>query len=158
MDSYHLSRVLPIILLASAAVFVGSAADQNDEATTTAASGSNAITFHVNAPTTVPDGATIACKARIAPKLSLFDLLTGQRSAPAESSMGFGRLANSSANCTVATPFELNAANRKASAALSYEIDAYTSAGPVFARRQAGIPVSYPRTGATANPPLDVNF
>jgi hypothetical protein len=158
MNRFRSSRILPIVLLASAAVFVGSAADQNGGATPLAAAGAYAVTFHVNTPTTVPDGATIACKARVTPNISVIEHLMRRKEAVAESSTGYARVANSSANCTVATPFAFNVADRDAGAALSYEIDAYTSAGPVFARTQQGIAVAYPRAGATANVPLDVNF
>jgi hypothetical protein len=151
------SRILILMLLVSAAVFGANALYQNGGAIPLAASGAYAVTFHVSTPTTVPDGATIACKARIAPKFSVLDYLTRQV-APARSSMGFARVANSSANCTVATPYAFNFANYRAGAALSYEIDAYTSAGPIFVRTQKGIPVAYPQNGATANLPLDVNL
>jgi len=158
MNRFRSSRILPIVLLASAAVFVASAADQNGGATPLAATGSYAVTFHVNTPTTVPDGATIACKARVKANVSVLEHLMRHQETVAESSTGYARVANSSADCTVATPFAFNVADREAGAALSYEIDAYTSAGPVFARTQQGIPVPYPRAGATSNVPLDVNF
>lgn len=158
MKQLRSSRLLLFILLAGAAVFGAKAANQNSGATLNAAQGAYMVTFHVNAPTTVPDGATIACKARIAPNLSLFDHLTGRKAAPVESSTGYGRVANSSANCTVATSFAFHVANPGAGARLSYQIDAYTSAGPVFARTQEGIPVAYPQAGSTTNLPLDVNF
>ncbi|MGD0521595.1 MAG: hypothetical protein ABSA48_10105 [Terracidiphilus sp.] len=157
MNRLLLSRILLLMLLVSAAVFGAYAVYQNGGASPLAASGAYAVTFHVSTPTTVPDGATIACNARIAPNLSVFEHLTRQV-APAKSSTGFARVANSSANCTVATPFAFNVANSRAGAALSYEIDAYTSAGPLFVRTQKGIPVAYPQTGATANLPLDVNL
>jgi len=150
-------RILLLMLLVSAAVFGAKAAYQNGRATPPAASGAYAVTFHVSAPTTVPDGATIACKARIAPNLSVFEHLTRQV-APAKSSTGFARVANSSANCTAVTPFAFNVANPRAGAALSYEIDAYSSTGPLFVRTQEGIPVAYPQTGSTAILPLDVNL
>lgn len=158
MNRLSSSRILLLVLLVSAAIFAANAADQNSGAAALAARGAYEVTFHVMTPTTVPDGATIACKARIAPKLSAFDHLTGRKAVPAESSTGYARVANSSANCTVATPFAFSVSNSHAGVAMSYEIDAYTSAGPVFARTQKGIPVAFPQTGATANLPLDVNF
>ncbi len=158
MNPLRSSRILPVVLLVSAAVMGAGAADQNGGASPLAARGAYAVIFHVNAPTTVPDGATIACKASIAPRLSVFEHLTGRQAAAVESPTGFARVVNSSANCTVAMPFAFNIANPRAGAALSYQIDAYTSRGPVFARTQQGIPVAYPQTGSTASLPLDVNF
>lgn len=157
MNRFRSFRIPALILLAAAAVFGAQAADQNAGATAHAASGAYAVTFHVNTPTTVPDGATIVCKARIAPRLSLFRHLMGQ-AAVAESPKGFARVANSSAECTVAVPLAFSAADLRANAALSYEIDAYTSAGPVFARTQQGIPLARPPAGATASLPVEVNF
>ncbi len=157
MNRFRSFRIPTLILLGAAAVFGAKAADQNAGAIAHAAGGAYAVTFHVNTPTTVPDGATIVCKARIAPRLSLFAHLIGQ-AAVAESPKGFARVANSSADCTVAVPFAFSAADLRTVAALSYEIDAYTSAGPVFARTQQGIPLAHPPAGATASVPLDVNF
>ena len=158
MKKLRSSRILALLLLASAAIFGANAANQNSEAAQPAAKGAYAVTFHVNTPTTVPDGATIACKASIAPQPTLFERLTRRHAAPVESTTGFANVANSSATCTVAAPFAFRVADPRAGAALSYEIDAYTSAGPVFARMQQGIPVAYPQAGATASLPLDVNF
>jgi hypothetical protein len=158
MKTLHSSRILALLLLASAAIFGANAANQNSEAAQPAAKGAYAVSFHVNTPTTVPDGATIACKARIAPQPTVLERLTRRHAAPIESTTGFANVANSSATCTVATQFAFNVADPRVGAALSYQIEAYTSAGPVFSRTQQGIPVAYPQGGATASLPLDVNF
>lgn len=157
MNRFRSFRIPALILLTAVAVFGAKAADQDAATAAHAASGAYAVTFHVNTPTTIPDGATIVCKARIAPRLSLFSHLIGQTAA-AESPQGFARVANSSADCTVAVPFAFSAANLRTVAALSYEIEAYTSAGPVFARTQQGIPLAHPPAGAAATVPVEVNF
>jgi hypothetical protein len=150
-------RILALILVVSAAVWGAHAADQRGGAAPATASGAYAVTFHVNAPSTVPDGATVACKARIAPHLSPFESLT-QKAAPVESLPGLATVAGSSANCMVQMPFAFAVTNPRNGAALSYQIDAFTSAGPAFARAQQGIAVALPQAGATATLLLDVNL
>jgi hypothetical protein len=153
------SRILPLVLLVSAAVWAAAAADQRDGLAPLAAGGGYAVTFHVNAPSTVPDGATVTCKARIAPRLSAFERLTGKAVA-AETLPGVATVAGSSANCTVQLPLAFALTHPSQDAVLSYEIDAYTSAGPAFVRTQQGIALTIadPRTGAIANLLLNVNL
>jgi hypothetical protein len=151
------SRILLLILLVSVAVWAAAAADQRDGSAPPAAGGAYAVTFHVNAPSTVPDGATVACKAKIAPQLSAVERFTGKAVA-AESSPAFATVVGSSANCTVHLPLAFASAHAGKDAVLSYEIDAYTSAGPAFVRTQQGIAVARPKTGAIANLLLDVNL
>jgi len=110
----------------------------------------------VNTPTTVPDGATIACKAIIGPAPTLFERLTHRQGPAAQSNTGIAQVVNSSATCSVDAPVAFRADHR--AAALSYQIKAYTTTGPVFARTQQNIAVAYPAPGATAKLPLDVNF
>jgi hypothetical protein len=43
-------------------------------------------------------------------------------------------------------------------AAMSYQIKAYSTSGPIFARTQQNIAIAYPAPGATAKLPVDVNF
>jgi hypothetical protein len=158
MKTLRSSRILALLLLVSAAFIGANAANQNSGAAQPAAKGAYTVTFHVNMPTTVPDGATISCKASIAPQPTVFEHFTRRHTATAQSTTGFANVANNSATCTVAAPFAFKVADPLAGAAISYEIEAYTSTGPVFARRQQGIPVAYPQPGSTSSLPLDVNF
>ena len=152
MNRARTSRFLPLILLVSAAVWAASAADSHSAAGPETAGASYAVTFHVDAPSTVPDGATVSCRASIAPKRSVFEKLTSRQVVP-ESAPGTGVVANSSANCTVMVPY---AASKSGSAAeLNYHIDALTASGPVFARTQRGIGVALPKTGSAT--PLHLN-
>jgi hypothetical protein len=157
MNSTRYSRILPVALLVSVAVWTAAAADSHDGSGPVSTGAAYAVTFHVNAPSTVPDGATVACKASIAPRLSAFEKLTGKTLA-AESSPVFATVVGSSADCTVQMPGAFAATKPGKDAVLSYEIDAYTSAGPVFVRTQHDIPVAHPSAGATANLHLDVSL
>jgi hypothetical protein len=157
MNHPRIFRILLPVLMLSAAVWVALASGSRVEAATATASGSYALTFHVAAPTTVPDGSTLTCKATVAPKLSLFDRLVA-RPAPAESVEGVGKVVGSSGNCTVQVPFAFAVRDRGNGAALSYRIDAFTSEGPAFVRTQQGIPVAYPQPGTTASLSLGVTL
>src|ERR1700722_8933142 len=115
-------------------VSVGVWAAHGGESVNAAAKGAYAVTFHVLAPSTVPDGATIVCKADVTRNLSILDRLN-PGSALVESAQGTAKVVGSAANCTVQLPaFSVKDPNK--GAALSYRIDAYTSAGPAFLRTQ----------------------
>ena len=157
MNHARFFRILLPVLMVSAAVWVAMATGSRVEAATATASGSYALTFHVATPTTVPDGATLKCRASVTPRLSTFDRLVAQP-APAESVAGVGKVVGSSGNCTVQVPFAFAVRNPGNGAALSYRIDAYTSAGPAFVRTQQNIPVAYPQSGATASVLLGVSL
>jgi len=156
MNRTRYSRIV-LLMLVSVAVWAAAAADQPNRSAQANANGAYAVTFHINAPSTVPDGATVACKARIAPRRSAFEQLTGTAVA-VESLPGVATVAGSSANCTVHLPLAFASALPAKDAVLSYEIDAYTSAGPAFVRTQQGISVARPQTGAIAKLLLEVNL
>ena len=111
MKTLRSSRILALLLLVSAAFIGANAANQNSGAAQPAAKGAYTVTFHVNMPTTVPDGATISCKASIAPQPTVFEHFTRRHTATAQSTTGFANVANNSATCTVAAPFAFNAGN-----------------------------------------------
>jgi hypothetical protein len=67
-------------------------------------------------------------------------------------------VANSSANCTVEIPLAFAVSNLQNGASLSYQIDAYTGSGPVFARTQEGIAVGYPQLAGGTELSVDVAF
>src|SRR5580698_5539464 len=99
-------RIFLLVLGVGAAVWAANATASrpNGPAPAPVANGSYAVTFHVATPTTVPDGATVACMASIYPKRSVLDHLD-PAPAPAESVRGVAKVVGSSANCTVQVPF-----------------------------------------------------
>jgi hypothetical protein len=155
MNRARTSRFLPLVLLVSAAVWAASAADSHSAAGPETAGASYAVTFHVDAPSTVPDGATVNCRASIEPRRSVFEKLTSREAAP-ESTPGTGVVANSSALCTVMVPYA--AAKSGSAAELSYHIDALTASGPVFTRTQSGIGVALPQPGNSGKLHLNVTL
>jgi hypothetical protein len=157
MKQARFIRILLLTLGVSAAIWGVQAAASRGGASAAEASGAYAVTFHVNTPSTVPDGATITCNATVAPRLSLLDRLSPS-AAPVESVNGVGKVTGSSAECTVQMPVAFAAGDRGHGAALSYRIDAFTSAGPVFVRTQQGIGVAVPQPGTTTNVELNVNL
>jgi hypothetical protein len=156
MKTLRSSRILALLLLASAAIFGANAANQNSGSAQPSEKGTYTVTFHVNTPTTVPDGTTIACKANIGPAPTLFERLMHRQAPAVQSNTGIAQVVNSSANCSVDTPVAFRADRR--AAAMSYQIKAYTTNGPIFARTQQNIAIAYPAPGSTAKLPLDVNF
>jgi hypothetical protein len=159
MNQARSFRILLLVLGVSAAVWAAhaTASRANGPAPAPTANGSYAVTFHVATPTTVPDGATIACQASVSPKLSVLDHLD-PAPAPAESVKGIGKVIGSSANCTVQVPFAFKVSDPGVGAALSYRIEAFTPSGPAFLRTQQGIAVAYPKGGKTENIGLNINL
>jgi hypothetical protein len=157
MTRMLLSKTLPIVLWASAAGWAAHAFGPHAVASSVPTGGAYTVTFHVLAPTTVPDGATLTCKARIAPRVSGTDLLN-PAAVVAESIQGVATVSGSAADCTVQVPFAFAVDKANDVALLSYEIDALTAAGPVFVRTQQGIGVQIPPPGTTANVLLDVSL
>lgn len=157
MNRAHTPQTLPLMLMMSAAVWAAHAVDQHSGAAPQTIGGAYAVTFNVKAPSTVPAGATVTCKARIAPRFSGLGNL-GSQAAQVESAQGVTTLVGPSANCTVVMPFSFAAVYRLEGADLSYEIDALSGSSLEAVRRQDGITVPYPQAGATANVSMDVNF
>jgi hypothetical protein len=145
-----------LMLLVSVGIWAAHGGDAHI-GTVPVTSGAYAVTFHVLAPSTVPDGATIVCNAKVTPHMSIMDRLT-PGPAPAESAHGTAKVVGSSANCTVQLPFAFSVSDPRKGAALSYRIDAFTSAGPAFLRTQQGIGVKVPKAGETANLNLNVSL
>ena len=139
-----------MLLLASAVAFAAHAVDRHAGTAPVTASGAYTVTFHLNTPSTVPDGAVVTCKARIAPRRSAFENLL-LKAAPAESTPVVARVVASSASCTVQVPVAFSGVDPRNGADLGYEIDGFTSAGPVFVRAQQSIGIPYPKTGSTTN-------
>jgi hypothetical protein len=145
------------MLLVSVGVWAAHGGAARGAAAPVTAKGAYVVTFHVLAPSTVPDGATILCNAKVTPRLSILDRLN-PGPAPAESAQGSAKVVGSSANCTVELPFAFSVSDPGKGAALSYRIDAYTSAGPAFLRTQQGIGIDVPKPGQTSNLHLNVSL
>lgn len=157
MNRVHTPQTLPLLLMVTAAVWAAHATEKISGAAPATTNGAYAVTFRVKAPTTVSSGSIVTCKARIAPRLSALDSLTGQ-TAPAQSAQGVATLVGASANCTVVLPFSFAGVDPRDKASLSYEIDAANGSGLEAVRKQDGIAVPYPQAGGIASVRLDVNF
>src|SRR5580692_11400077 len=96
-----------LMLLVSVGVWAAHGGDPLNGTAPVTAKGAYAVTFHVLAPSTVPDGATIVCNAKVTPHLSILDRLN-PGPAPVESAQGTAKLVGSSANCTVQLPFSFS--------------------------------------------------
>ena len=129
MKRASLSQTLPLVLLAVSAVCAAPAADQRGGAATTTIAGAYALTFHIDAPPTVPDGAAVTCKARIAPRLTTFDNLSAL-AFPVLSKSAVARVEASAADCSLLLPFAFAVGSHSGGAELSYEIDVLPSRGP----------------------------
>ena len=145
-----------LMLLVSVGIWAAHGGDARNGAVPVT-SGAYAVTCHVLAPSTVPDGATIVCKANVTPHLSILDRLNPGPS-PVQSAQGTAKVVGSEANCTVQLPFAFSVSDPSKGAALSYRIDAFTSAGPAFLRTQQGIGINVPKPGETANLNLKVSL
>jgi hypothetical protein len=146
-----------LMLLVSVGVWAAHGGDPRSGTAPVTVKGAYAVTFHVLAPSTVPDGATILCNAKVTPRLSVLDRLN-PGPVPVQSAQGTARVIGSSANCTVQLPFAFSVSDPRKGAALSYRIDAFTSAGPAFLRTQQGIGIDVPKAGETAKVNLNVSL
>lgn len=120
--------------------------------------GAYTLHFQVNLASALPDGATITCKARIAPQTA--GLGGAQADAPEVTATGVGTVNGTLANCAVEIPFAWSVANAHKGIRLSYQIVAVTVAGPApgavrtSAREQLAL--AYPPEGGRTN--LNVNL
>lgn len=141
----------------SAAEWAVPAADQRSGAAPVAASGVFSVTFNVNIASTAPVGATITCKARIAPNLAAFENST-RGAVPVEPAPGVGTVIGSSANCTVEIAFLWMVANTRNGVAPGQEIDAVSGGGVAAVRTGRGMGIAYPATGGAARLRLNATF
>lgn len=120
--------------------------------------GAYTLNFQLNLATTLPDGSTITCKARIVPQER--SLRAGAVAAPVETATGTGTVQGTLANCAVEIPFAWTVENARAGVRLSYEIVAVAMVGPAPAAVRASAPVemalAYPPEGGVEN--LSVNM
>jgi hypothetical protein len=157
MKNSRSSKTLSVILLASVSLWIAVTISPRSEASAATNSAAYAFTFQVNTPTTVPDGATVTCKAKLAPRLSGIEQVVAAP-VPIESIEGVARVSGSSATCSVRMPFAFAADETRNGAALSYEIDGSTASGPVFVRTQKNISIPLPQVGSTQNLLLNINL
>jgi len=150
------TRILLLALLASTAIGVASAADPRGEPVPVAVNGSYAVTFNVRVPASLPSGATILCKARVAPNTPRLGSL---RLASMPMNNGQASVSGSTANCQVQIPFSWTVNDPQNGVALSYEIDAVSASGalPVAVIRQEAV-ASYPAAGTSANLRIQLAF
>ncbi len=146
-----------LVFLVSTAALAATAADVRAPESPVPVSGAYNVIFNVNLNSMPPAGATILCKARIAPNLAPLQNFS-QKIVPAQSATGLATIANSAANCSVQIPFSWAIGDASNGVALSYEIEAVSASGslPVHARQSIG--VAYPARGGTANLAIDVRF
>ena len=156
-----MTRACVSMLLGSALLTPG-AALAADPSTPSAVSGSYAVHFNINIASTLPAGAVIVCKARIAPNLQGLLSLALPDAAPVQTAAGVATVSGSTATCAVEIPFSWTVRNSRGGVALSYEIEAVDASGslPVLLRATSsqGVAAAYPSTGSTANLNFNVTF
>jgi hypothetical protein len=155
MNLIKFNKIVSVVLLTSATVWAAHAADQAP--TPTPSTRPYMLTFHVEAPSTVPNGAGVTCRAVITPKQSMLQQLVGESPA-VQSSLGLGIIAASSTDCAVEVPAGAAAAQPGDGATMSYRIDAFTPAGPAFVRTQQGVPMAPLHSLAAGNMHMKVTL
>ena len=124
--------------------------------------GAYTLHFQVSLASALPDGATVTCKARIAPQTARpggeYD--EGRDQAQPVTATGVGTVNGTLANCAVEIPFAWSVANARAGVRLSYQIVAVSVAGRETAGVRTGareqLALAYPPEGGRTN--LDVNL
>jgi hypothetical protein len=133
-----------------------------DPSIPSAVSGAYAVHFNVNIASTLPAGAVIVCKARIAPNPQGPGSPAPSDTALAQSATGMATVSRSTANCAVEIPFSWTVRNTQGGVALSYEIQAVDANGsqPVLLRASVpqGIAAAYPSAGGIATLDFNVRF
>ncbi len=161
MNFARVSLLSLATLAASATAWTAPAADQRLSSLPTAVSGAYSLTFNINFTSPIPAGATIACKARIAPNLSSFNAgATPIESATGSSIVTGSFFTGSRAICAVEIPFSWTVTGSGNGVAVTYDIHAITPVGSqsIPMRAQEGIFAAYPAPGATASIRIDVGF
>jgi hypothetical protein len=126
-------------------------------ASATPVSGAYSLTINVKFATPVPAGASIRCKARIAPGLAPFD---NQHGSPLAVQKETGRVPahDSAATCLVEVPFSWIVSDLSKGIALSYEVDAVTVPGAAPIHTQQEIGTAYPAPGGTSSMVFNLAF
>jgi len=156
-----MTRACVSMLLCSVLLAPG-AAQAADPSTPSAVSGAYAVHFNVNIASTLPAGAVIVCKARIAPNPQGPGSPAPTDAALAQSATGVTTVSRSTANCAVEIPFSWTVRSTQGGVALSYELQAIDAnrSQPVLLRATApqGIAAAYPSAGGIATLDFNVRF
>lgn len=153
-----MTRACVSMLLCSALLAPGAATAAVPERPPQPVSGAYAVHFNVNIASTLPAGAVIVCKARIAPNAQALP----PDAAPVQTATGVGVLSGSSATCAVEIPFSWTVKNAQDGVIFNYEIQAVAASGslPQLLRATAPLAVvaAYPSAGGVANLGVNVTF
>jgi hypothetical protein len=146
-----------LALLAFPALWAAPAADPRGGAAPIGVNGVYAITFNVKTPANLPLGATILCRARVAPHTPSLENL---RLTATPEVVGQASVVGSTANCHVQVPFAWVVNDYQGGVAVSYEIDAISRAGalPVSVLRQTASIASYPAAGSATSLQFQLAF
>ena len=146
-----------LALLAFPALWAAPAADPRGGIAPVGVNGVYAITFHVKTPANLPFGATILCRARVAPHAPSLENL---RLTATPEVVGQASVIGSTANCHVQVPFTWVMNNSQGGVAVSYEIDSVSRVGelPVSVLRQTASIAGYPSAGSATNLQFQLAF
>jgi len=148
--------------LVAASAWAGPIAEHHRSGPSTV-TGTYSITFNLNIVSTLPAGATIACRVQIVPATSGMPGFTPQ-SAPSlvESASGVASVSGSTATCEIEIPFSWTVQSTRGGASLSYQIDAFNATGslPTVLRSSAQQEVAepYPSSSGTSTLSFNVTF
>ncbi|MGB8261920.1 MAG: hypothetical protein WCE75_16275 [Terracidiphilus sp.] len=161
MKSARISLLLALAALVPLAAWAGPAPGRRGGNTATV-SGVYSVTFNLNLASTLPAGATIVCKAQIAPGGQQQFFQSQPAAVPVESAAGVAQVSGATATCAVEIPFSWTVNSSSSGVSLSYEIDAVNATGalPALVRvsGQQGVAESYPAAGGTASLSFNVTF
>ena len=149
--------VLPALSPALASPAPDIVAAQRDAAAPVAVSGAFSLVFNVNFALPVPAGATLLCRARIAP--GPFSL-ENWPAVPVQTAIGQGGITGPKATCRVEMPFSWKVLHAQSGVALSYQIEVESAAGalPAAIRAEQQVGAAYPAPGSTASVVFNVLF
>jgi hypothetical protein len=123
--------------------------------------GAYSITYNIDVVSTLPAGATIVCKAQIAPALQGVEGQNGQI-VPIESAASIATVSGSTATCVVQIPFAWTLNANQTNVVLNYEIQAVNASAtlPVVVRNSVlqGVSEPLPASGATSALTFAVTF
>jgi hypothetical protein len=126
-----------------------------------AVTGTYSITYNIDVVSTLPAGATIVCKAQIAPAIQGVEGQNGL-AVPVESAASVATVSGSTATCVVQIPFAWTLNANQTNVVLNYEIQAVNAAAalPVVVRNSVlqGTSEALPASGATSSLTFAVTF
>ncbi len=145
--------------LAAVVMFAGVTASGQVPRASHPVSGSYLITFNLTLASSLPANTPVVCKAAITPLVQEQGVGV---SLPVESAASLAVVSGGQGTCTVEIPFAWNLPTASPGAALSFEIDGLSAAGPVpvllRSSRQQGIQQPYPSPGGAAMVQFNLTF